>query len=116
MNKKFHNPYDNKSYEKLVRDRIPEIIKKYGKVAVIKKITSDKEYYSKLLEKLQEEIKEFTETPNEEEAADILEVFHAILKFKKINFELVKEARLKKGFLRGGFEKRLVLKQISRLK
>ena len=111
----YYNPYYTKQTDKLVRDRIPELIKKDGKVPVIKVVKSDKEYYKRLLEKLHEEIKEFTETPNIEEAADVFEVYKAILEFKKIDFDEVIDKKIKKRFLKGGFDKRIVLREIKHL-
>lgn len=111
----YYNPYKHKTTDKLVRDRIPEIIKKDGKVAVIKVVKNDEEYYKRLLEKLQEEINEFIETPNIEEAADILEVFNALIEFKNINIDNVINERIKKFLLKGGFEKRIVLREIKKL-
>jgi predicted house-cleaning noncanonical NTP pyrophosphatase (MazG superfamily) len=112
----FHTPYLNKPNEKLVRDNIPEIIKRSGKTAVVKAETNNTKFRQHLFDKIIEELNEFKEEPSAEEAADILEVFHALLKFEKINFDLVKEVRLKKGLLRGGFDKRLILRQTSKLK
>ena len=111
----YYNPYEHKIKDKLVRDRIPELIKKDGKVAVVKVVKSNKEYYKRLLEKLKEEINEFIETPNVEEAADVFEVYQAILEFKKINFDEVIDERIKKRFLKGGFDKRIVLREVKHL-
>ena len=111
----YYNPYEHKKTDKLVRDKIPEIIKKDGKVPVIKVVKSDKEYYKRLLEKLKEEINEFIETPNVEEAADILEVFNALIEFQNIHFDDVLAERVKKHFLKGGFDKRIVLREIKHL-
>ena len=111
----YYNPYEHKIQDKLVRDKIPELIKQEGKVAVVKVVKSDKEYYKRLLEKLQEEINEFIETPNVEEAADILEVFNALIEFKNINIDNVINERIKKFLLKGGFDKRIVLREIKHL-
>ena len=78
-------------------------------------VKNDEEYYKRLLEKLQEEINEFIETPNIEEAADILEVFNALIEFKNINIDNVINERIKKFLLKGGFEKRIVLREIKKL-
>ena len=112
---KTHNPYEHKKQDKLVRDRIPEIIKENGDVAVVKVIRDDNEFYKRLLEKLQEEISEFIETPNVEEAADVFEVYKTILEFKKIDFDEVIDKKIKKRFLKGGFDKRIVLRTVTHL-
>ncbi len=93
---------------KLVRDRIPEIIKSKGKLVVIHK-ASEEEYKVKLREKLQEEVDEFLESEDEEELADILEVIEAICSFKKIDRRKLERKRLKKKEERGGFYKRIIL-------
>ena len=65
------------NYDKLVRDKIPNIIEMSGKICV-SRIADDKEYRTKIFEKVQEELLEFESTPNVEEAADILEVVYAL--------------------------------------
>src|SRR3989338_4256489 len=73
-------------YNKLVRDKNPDIIKQKGSTPVIK-IASDEEYLGKLIEKFKEESDEFLKEFSEEELADLLEVIYAICDFKKINRE-----------------------------
>jgi predicted house-cleaning noncanonical NTP pyrophosphatase (MazG superfamily) len=63
---------------KLVRDKIPQIIKKQGKNIVFR-IAEKQEYKELLLAKLQEEVNEFVSDQNEEEIADILEVIDALI-------------------------------------
>ena len=58
-------------YNKLVRDKIPEIIKA-DKQTPITHIANQKEFKQKLLEKLQEEVGEFLKEQNTEELADIV--------------------------------------------
>lgn len=94
--------------DKLVRDRIPEIIKQGGKIPITH-IASDDEYWKKLKEKLKEEVDEFYNDSSEEELADILEVVHAICDFKKIDKEKLKLLRKKKDEEKGGFKNRIIL-------
>ena len=62
-----------KTYHKLVRDRIPEIIESDGKTCVCETL-SDEEYIRLLDEKLNEELAEYQESKSLEELADLLEV------------------------------------------
>jgi predicted house-cleaning noncanonical NTP pyrophosphatase (MazG superfamily) len=97
-------------YNKLVRDKIPEYIKKKDGMPVIH-IAKDEEYWEKLKEKLHEEIKEFCESETVEEMVDIMEVLEAICKYKKIKkkkLETVKKNKLKE---RGGFKKKIILEE-----
>jgi len=95
-------------YNKLVRDKIPEIIKNKGSVP-ISHIASGNEYWQKLKEKLQEEVNEFLEDENNEELADILEVIYAICDFKKIGKDELELLRKKKAKERGGFKNKIIL-------
>jgi predicted house-cleaning noncanonical NTP pyrophosphatase (MazG superfamily) len=95
-------------HNKLVRDKIPEIIKE-KKAVPITHIASDDEYWQKLKEKLQEEVDEFKKDENDEEIADILEVIHAICDFKKIDKNNLELLRKKKAEERGGFKNKIIL-------
>jgi len=99
-------------YNKLVRDKIPEIIKNKG-ATPITHIANDEEYWQKLKEKLQEEVNEFIEDSNEEELADILEVIHAICDFKNFDKEKLELLRKKKAEEGGGFRERIILDEIK---
>lgn len=92
---------------KLVRDKIPEIIAKDGK-RPITHIASKKEYWRRLLEKLEEEVKEFKKGPNKEELADILEIIYAIADYKGIKKNVLGTIRKKKAKERGTFKKRII--------
>jgi predicted house-cleaning noncanonical NTP pyrophosphatase (MazG superfamily) len=98
-----------KKYDKLVRDRIPEIIESNGKKCKIQ-IASEEEYALKLKEKLLEEANEFFENPSIEELADVQEVIAAII---KLNNWDVWDARLDKNIERGAFKNRYILKEVS---
>ena len=93
---------------KLVRDRIPEIIKeKTGKEPKIT-IATDAEFSERLKEKLQEEVNEFLADENKDEIADILEVLDAWIEFKGINKNSILEVQERKRKERGGFSKRYI--------
>jgi predicted house-cleaning noncanonical NTP pyrophosphatase (MazG superfamily) len=95
--------------EKLVRDRIPEIMEKKGQKPIVR-IANKNEYADLLARKLQEEVDEFIEKPSAEELADILEVIDAIAENMKISKDGFESIRKKKAEERGGFRKKLVLR------
>jgi predicted house-cleaning noncanonical NTP pyrophosphatase (MazG superfamily) len=95
-------------YNKLVRDRIAEIIKKSGKKYEVE-IVDNAEYKLLLNKKLLEEVNEYLETENIEEIADILEVLYSIMKYENIDKEEIERIRMKKNQERGSFEKRIKL-------
>lgn len=97
-------------YNKLVRDKIPDIIKQKGGKCTIR-IADEKEYWEKLKWKLREEMDEFLEAQNEEELADLLEVINAIIDFKGLAREKIKLVKSKKAEERGRFEKRIILEE-----
>ncbi|MDD3711353.1 MAG: nucleoside triphosphate pyrophosphohydrolase [Patescibacteria group bacterium] len=97
-------------YNKLVRDKIPEYIKGKGGVPIIH-IAEDKEYWEKLKEKLQEEIKEFFESEVIEEMADIQEVIDAMCDYKNFSKEELGKVREKKVEERGAFKKKIILEE-----
>lgn len=97
-------------YNKLVRDKIPEIIKSKGAVPITH-IASDKEYRQKLKDKLYEEVNEFLENPNKEELADILEVVDALCDLYKIDKNKLEQIRKEKAEKRGGFKDKIILEE-----
>ena len=101
----------NVTYNKLVRDKIPEIIGETGRVAVVE--TLDNKEYGKFLDhKLGEELQEYTSSGSIEELADLVEVVYAILKYKGIDIDEFEGIRMKKVIKRGAFDKRLLLKEV----
>lgn len=98
-------------YNKLVRDRIPEIIEKSGKYAVIE-ILDDTTYKKLLDKKLGEELLEYLDSGSVEELADLLEVILAILDYKGVSFQEFENMRLQKAEERGAFRKRILLKEV----
>ena len=101
-----------KKYHKLVRDRIPEIIAKSGKRPVYS-ILSDEAYLAKLDEKLNEELSEYQESKSMEELADLLEVIRAVAIARGNSFEKVEDIRREKAAKRGGFEKKILLTEVT---
>ena len=95
-------------YNKLVRDKIPKIIKEKGNIPITH-IASEEEYWQKLKEKLKEEVEEFSKDSNEEELADILEVINAICEFKNISKDNLENTRKNKAEQRGSFKERIIL-------
>jgi len=98
-------------YNKLVRDRIPEIIKKNGGEPKTR-ILGDEEYKKMLDEKLLEEVHEYLKDDNVEEIADIYEVIKAILKYKETTYEDLEKIALEKKIKRGGFEEKIFLEEV----
>ncbi|UMZ74367.1 nucleoside triphosphate pyrophosphohydrolase [Natranaerofaba carboxydovora] len=100
-------------YNKLIRDKIPEIIEKQGKIAETTVIESEKEYRTRLMAKLKEEVMEYYNSGDPDEIADILEVLYTLIdKVHNMSVLEIEKTRLKKQKERGGFEKRLVLKRV----
>lgn len=96
------------SYNKLVRDKIPDIISKNGEKAIVK-VLDDKNYKEELDRKLLEEINEYLESDDLEELADAIEVLYAILNYKKVSFDELEKVRENKKQKRGAFEDKLYL-------
>ena len=95
-------------YNKLVRDKIPQIIEDNGGKAEIR-ILSDEEYRIFLEAKLDEEVGEYHRDKTAEELADILEVVYALAAASGVSKEQLLEIYQKKHDARGGFEKRIFL-------
>ena len=101
-----------KTYNKLVRDRIPEIIEAKGDKCKID-ILSDEEYLKMIDAKLDEELAEYHKDQNIEELADLLEVIHAAAIARGYTLEQLEAIRAKKAGERGGFEKRILLINVT---
>lgn len=97
-------------YNKLIRDQIPEIIAAKGQTSKTH-IASDEEYWTKLKEKLTEEVAEFAKDESIDELADVMDVIAAIQSYKKFDSQAVEALRIKKRQERGGFDKRIILEE-----
>ena len=100
-----------KKYHKLVRDKIPDIIESSGKTCTTS-ILSDEEYIRCLDAKLDEELAEYHKDQSLEELADLLEVIRAVTVARGYSLEDLERVRAAKAAERGGFEKRILLKEV----
>ena len=98
-------------YDKLVRDKIPDVIRKAGKLPITD-IMSQDDMTAALNRKLLEEAQEYIESGSVEEMADVLEVLHGIAFHKGITWDEVESARIYKHEERGGFEKGIRLLEV----
>lgn len=98
-------------YNKLVRDKIPEIIEADGKTCKIE-ILSDEKYLEMIDAKLDEELAEYHKEQNLEELADLLEVIRAAAIARGYSVDELEALRAKKAEKRGGFQERILLKKV----
>jgi predicted house-cleaning noncanonical NTP pyrophosphatase (MazG superfamily) len=101
-----------KIYNKLVRDKIPEIIKADGK-KYLSRILNDEEHLEELIKKLGEELKELDEKPSLEELADISEIVRGIADALGSSFEELEKVRAKKATERGAFNQKIFLESVE---
>ncbi len=101
-----------KIFNKLVRDKILEIIEASGKNCETE-ILSAEEYLKMVDAKLDEELAEYHKDQNIEELADLLEVIYAATKARGYTLEQLASVRKEKAEKRGGFEKRILLKTVT---
>lgn len=99
-----------KEYNKLVRDKIPEIIAAKGEHCETH-IANETEFLMMAKAKLKEEVAEFVESENPEELADILEVVYAVAAAHGVSEEDLNIVRQSKKEQRGGFEKKIILER-----
>ncbi len=103
-------------HKKLVRDKLPEIIKATGEEGEVR-VMGKREFEGELEKKLVEETKELLGVPRKDlpkEMADVLELLKSIAELHKIDFKSVEEKQIEKRKERGGFKKRLFLIWSSR--
>jgi predicted house-cleaning noncanonical NTP pyrophosphatase (MazG superfamily) len=99
-------------YNKLIRDRIPQIMEAQGKTFTVLTLNSER-YLQTLNEKLREEVTEYIADGSIGELADLAEVLYAILKAKGVSIEEFEAIRVQKRRERGGFDERLFLVSVD---
>lgn len=102
-----------KIYNKLVRDKIPEIINQDKRKSCVTRTLDETEYLYFLNVKMQEELKEYLESGDVEELADLEEVLRAILKAKGITYDDFEKIRMEKVEKRGAFERKIFLEGVT---
>jgi predicted house-cleaning noncanonical NTP pyrophosphatase (MazG superfamily) len=102
----------NVKYNKLIRDKIPEIIEKAGWNPVIKTLDK-KQFKQEIKKKVLEEGEELIKAKNKKdvinEIVDIQELLDVLVSEIKITKTEIKKQQKIKNKKRGGFKKRLFL-------
>lgn len=98
-------------YNKLVRDKIPERINSSTLTTCVHKLIDGDELFKALMDKLIEEVTEFSDNPCVEELGDVYDVVQSlILQFGQEEF---KKQQSKKIESHGGFEKGVYLEWVE---
>lgn len=104
----------DKIYNKLVRDKIPDIIRSNGEMPIIK-ILNDDDYKKELDKKLFEEYNEVINASGYDrlgELADMIEVIKALAKIEGKSLNDVIKISSDKAEKRGGFESKIFLEKV----
>jgi|TARA_B110000914_G_C15146242_1_gene301764 predicted house-cleaning noncanonical NTP pyrophosphatase (MazG superfamily) len=100
-------------YDKLVRDKIPEIIKLSGKQYTIDYCSTNNELKRRLVDKLSEEGEEYLEKYAKEELADLLQIIYFLIEISDSKLEEIVDIMTEKRIARGGFSKGIILKEVN---
>tara|TARA_A100001515_G_C4521841_1_gene193790 strand:- start:77 stop:388 length:312 start_codon:yes stop_codon:yes gene_type:complete len=101
-----------KVYNKLIRDKVPAILAAEGKNFKTR-VATEEEYIERLRKKLIEEVDEFLEDPSLEEAAEVIEVFTALLEALKFSQKDMIKTIEEKSETQGDFESRIILETVE---
>ena len=101
------------TYNKLVRDKIPENINSESGRKSKYRILNDKEYLNELNKKVIEEANEFIEENSIEELGDLMEVINAIMQFKNYKTEELYKVMKEKADKKGAFNNRIYLEYVD---
>jgi len=97
-------------FNKLVRDKIPDIIRQQGNHPEYHTANDKAEYCQALREKILEE----EESNDVNELIDVLEAVYCLIEAENIDFTRIEELRKKKNVERGSFKKRIILDYVER--
>lgn len=105
------------NYNKLIRDKIPEIIAAKGETAIIRTLTDD-EFAKALVAKLVEEATEAQAAGDDraeltKEIGDILEVIDAMVAHFGLDHDEIDRIKAKRKAERGGFERKIFLESVG---
>ncbi len=98
-------------YDKLVRDNIPEILERRGKICSTE-VLSDERYLAELDKKLSEEVSKYQSSKSLEELADLLEIMGAVVKAKGSTWDELTRIRKERRSKYGAFEKKILLREV----
>ena len=101
------------TYNKLVRDKIPENIDNEQGRKCKYRILDDEEYLRELNRKILEEANEFVEENSIEELGDLMEVINAIMKVKGYNKDEVRKVMKVKEKKKGAFNNKIFLEYVN---
>ncbi|CAM4306906.1 nucleoside triphosphate pyrophosphohydrolase [Bacillus paranthracis] len=104
------------TYNKLIRNKIPQIIKANGKTPTTRILSQD-EYIKEICNKTEEELIEYLEADTKEhkleELSDLLELLNALAEHEGTTLEEINRIRKKKAEERGGFSDRIFLIEVT---
>lgn len=100
-----------KIYNKLIRDKIPQIITDSGS-KFDTHIATKKEYTEMLEAKLKEETTEYLEDKNLKELADVMEVLFSLAENLGYSEQDLINKRIERNKQRGGFKERIILEKV----
>jgi predicted house-cleaning noncanonical NTP pyrophosphatase (MazG superfamily) len=107
---------NRKTYNKLIRDKIPEIIEKDNAIPKVS-VLDDEKFAIALKEKLIEEAKELLNAKTQEEIlnelSDVLQLVESIATNNNVSIAEIEKQKLAKKEKRGGFEKKLFLEYVD---
>ncbi|WP_242311231.1 nucleoside triphosphate pyrophosphohydrolase [Bacillus cereus group sp. BfR-BA-01331] len=104
------------THNKLIRNKIPQIIKNNGKTPTTRILPQD-EYINEVCKKTQEELTEYLEAKTKpdklEELSDLLELINALAEHEGTTLEEINAIRKKKAEERDGFSNRVFLIKVT---